>query len=272
MIKPPIDLVWRTLALPVRAAAGSRQPTFMPGNAPPQRLVSLETGAVVAPISEDFQALFLNRDQFLELAVRVAVALPPDATDLAIVLDFPTVVAPVYSLVFHLGPRFSTENSLTTYSARVGFDVTASGLAAPVKVRARFEQFDYHGNLRFNLLKGPVQPYVKYGSGITWYQLKGVSVDGVPMQAADSPVFRPKGRWYNFGFNELVLGGGIEVSPVKAGKTWLGLKASYSAIHHQMGFEKDAAVEYSSELAKEMAGTTYSVSRHQLRVLGTVSF
>jgi len=272
MIKPPLDLVWRTLALPVRAAAGSRQPTFMPANAPPQRLVSLEAGAVVTPISQDFQALFLNRDQYLELAVRIAVALPPDAADLKVVVDFPTVAAPVYSLVFHLGPRFSIENSLTSYSAPVGFDVTASGLSKPVEVRARFEQFDYHGNLRFNLLTGQVQPYVKYGSGITWYQLTGVSVDGVPMITADSPVFRPKGRWYNFGFNELVVGGGIDVSRFTAGKTWLGLKVSYSAIHHQMGFEKDAAVELSSELAKVLAGTTYSVWRHQLRVLGTLSF
>ena len=72
MIKPPLDLAWRTLALPVRAAVGSRQPTFRPAGAPPQRQVSLEAGPMITPVSEDFTALFYNRDQLLEIAARVA--------------------------------------------------------------------------------------------------------------------------------------------------------------------------------------------------------
>jgi hypothetical protein len=272
MIKPPLDLAWRTLALPVRAATGSRQPTFVPANAPATRLASLEAGVMVTPVSEDFLALFLNRDQLVELSVRLVLALPPGTTDITTVPKFPTVAAPVYSIGFHLSPRFSTESSFTMYTARVGFDATGSGVSRPVEVRADLEQFDYHGNLRFNILTGRVQPYVKYGTGFTWYQLKNTSVDGEVMINSSSPKYRPKSSWRALGFNETIFGGGLDLAPVKVGRFWLGAKASYSAIHHDLGFEREAAVELSPALAIELAGQTYSVWRHELRVFGTIGF
>jgi len=272
MIKPPLDLVWRTLALPVRAAVGSRQPTFRPANAPARRLASFEVGTAVSPISQDFTAAFLNRDQFVELVVRLALALPDGATDLQAEPRLGTVATPAYSIVFHLSPHFSTESTLASYSARVGFDVTSAGGTPPIEVRATLEQFDYQGNLRFNLRTGSVQPYLKYGTGITWYQLKNVSVAGDVLLTADSPRFKPKGNWWSLGFNELLLGGGVDVSGVRLGRTWLGVKVGYTAIHHQLGFERDAAVEYSPDLAKKLAGTTFSVWRHQVLAVGTLSF
>jgi uncharacterized protein len=39
------------------------------------------------------------------------------------------VATPVYSLVFHVSPRFSTESALTSYKATVGFDIGGPGLA-----------------------------------------------------------------------------------------------------------------------------------------------
>lgn len=271
MLKPPLDLVWRTLALPVRAATGSRQPTFVPANAPAERLASLEAGVMVTPVSEDFVSLFLNREQLLELSVRLALALPSDADDVTLVPKFPTVAAPVYAVVFHLSPRFSTESSFTVYTARVGFDAVAPGVR-PVAVRADLEHYDYHGNLRFNILTGAVQPYVKYGNGLTWYRLKNTAVDGEQMIAASSPRFRPRGSWRALGFNETVFGGGVDVAPMKLGRVWLGVKAGYGLVHHDLGFEREAGVELSPELAVELAGRTYSVWRHEIRVFGTIGF
>jgi hypothetical protein len=274
ILKSPYDLAWHALSLPVRAVIGDRQPTFRPGNKPAQRLISAEVGTLVTPVSERFVAAFFNRDQFLEIVERILQALPPGAptSGLETVGRFPTVAAPIYSIVFHPSRRFSTESILAPYSARVGFDVTSPELAQPVEVRSRLEQFDFHGNLRFNLMTGSFQPYVRYGTGLTWYQLKNVSVDGDVLTVPDSPKFQPKGSWLFLGFNETILGGGVDLSPMRLGRIRLGLKASYSAIHHPLGFEQEAAVESSAVLAQQLAGQIYSVWRHEMMFTGTISF
>ena len=74
------------------------------------------------------------------------------------------------------------------------------------------------------------------------------------------------------GFNEAIYGGGVEIEGVHLGPAILGIKGSYSAINHRLGFEKDAAVEYDEDLAKELAGEIVTIWRHQFRVTATVSF
>ena len=272
MLKPPLDLAWRSVALPVRAATGTRLPTFVRESAPAKRTVSFEAGAMATPLSKDFAALFLNRNQLLELGVFLALMLPPDPANLKLTYRFGTVISPVYSLAFHVSPRFSTESALASYSTKLGFDLTADGMDKPVEVRARLNQFDYHGNTRFNLLTGRWQPYVKFGGGITWYQLKGVNVDGVTLPTPNSPTFRPKGHWYTLFFNETILGGGLDIMGFKMKKASFNVKGSYTAIHHLLGFERDAGVEFSSNLAKELAGKINTIWRHEFRVFASVSF
>jgi hypothetical protein len=273
MLKPPLDLIWRTAALPVRAVAASRAPTFRPGSAPARRLASIEAGMMVSPVSEDFLAGFFDRDQFLEIALRLVLALPPDPQNVKATFLSSTATAPAYSIVFHLSPRFSTESTLASYRAPIGFAISADGLSQPIPVTATLDQFDYQGNLRFNITTGSTQLYVKYGSGITRWQLKNVKVDGETLLfSPDSPTYKPKGNWFSLGFNELVLGTGVDFAPVKVWKTWLGGKVAYSAIHHGLGFEREASVELFPELATELAGKTFSVWRHQLVFLGSVSF
>jgi len=153
----------------------------------------------------------------------------------------------------------------------MGFDVTSTG-AEPIPVRATLDQFDYQGNLRFNMTTGAAQLYAKYGTGITRYQLKNMTVNGDRMFTPDSPVFKPAGNWLALGFNELLLGAGLDIAPVKVWRTWLGAKIGYTAIHHKFGFEKELAVELDPDLAKELAGTTFSVWRHQFVIQGSVSF
>jgi hypothetical protein len=121
-------------------------------------------------------------------------------------------------------------------------------------------------------MTGSFQPYVRYGTGLTRYQLKNVSVDGVVLTVPDSPKFQPEGSWLFFGFNESIWGGGVDVSPIRLGRIWLGLKASYSAISHPLGFEQEAAVETSAVLATQLAGQTYSVWRHEMMFTGSISF
>lgn len=272
MLKPPLDLIWRTAALPVRAVVSSRQPTFRPASAPARRQISIEAGMFVGPVSSDFDAAFLNRDQLLEWITLVAFDLPENPENLALESISSTAVAPVYTIAFHLSPRFSTESTLASYNATVGFDVTADNLAQPIPVRGTLSQFDYQGNLRFNVTTGSTQVYLKYGSGITRYQLKNVNVAGITLPTANSPKFKPSGSWLALGFNELILGAGVDVSPARVWKLWLGGKVAYTAIHHDFGFERDLGVEFSTDLARELAGQTFSVWRHQVLFVGTVGF
>jgi hypothetical protein len=230
---------------------------------------------MVTPVTDDFSALFVNRDQLPELSLRLALALPPDTTfsELTQTNIFPTIAAPVYSLVFHISPRFSTESSLASYNATVGFDIGAPGLARPVEIRGTLDQFDYHGNTRFNLVTGRrYQPYLKLGTGYTSYGLEGVTVDGQPMINANSPRFKPSGDWYAFGFNEFIVGGGLDIAGISLRKANLGVKTSYTAINHALGFERDADVEDSPTLAKQLAGRIQSVWRHELRFFASLTF
>jgi hypothetical protein len=64
MIKPPLDLIWRTAALPVRALVGTRQPTFLPAGSPALRAMSIEAGPMVTDLSDELIALFLRASSF----------------------------------------------------------------------------------------------------------------------------------------------------------------------------------------------------------------
>jgi len=272
MLKPPLDLIWRTVALPVRAAVGSRQPTFLPADAPAVRDVSFEIGPMVTNVEDDLNALFFTREQFPEIWDKLLGSIPPDFEGLDTQLFFGWASAPAYSLVFHVSPRFSTESSFVRYTANVGFDFIFLPSNSRAKVRGDLVQDEYHGVLRFNLMTGSFQPYVKYGHGLTYYRLKNVNVNGELLAQPTSPKFRPKGSWIDLGFNEVVLGGGVDWNSIRVGKLWLGAKASYSAMYHNIGFERQAAVEDFPFIATIVAGTRYSIWRHQMRFLLNVSW
>jgi hypothetical protein len=272
MLKPPLDLAWRTLALPIRAAVGSRQPTFLPAGAPAVRDVSLEIGPMVTNVNNDLNALFFTREQFPDIFDALVAGIPPDFEDLGTELYFGWASAPAYSVVFHISPRFSTESTVVNYKTNVGFDLIYKPSDNRLKVRGDFEQFEYHGSLRFNFMTGPFQPYATYGHGITWYRLRNVSIDDVLISQPTSPKFRPGGRWWNLGFNETVLGAGVDWSRVKVGKLWIGGKASYTWMYHNIGFERLADVEDFPFIATIVAGTKYSIWRQQARFYFTVSY
>lgn len=268
--KPPLDLAWRTVALPVRAALGNRQPTFLPASMPAERLVSLESGVLVTAIPDDYLTLFLSRDQLPSLLTQLQQVAPDDAQ--TITPRFGPIAVPVHALTFHLSPRFSAESAVTWLRGDAGFDVAGPSLASPVRVRADLRQFDFQGSFRMNLTRGAFQPYVKYGNGLTWYQLRRVTVNGVPITVPDSPRYQPRSTWRALWFNETVLGGGVDWHRLRVGRAWLGLKASYTLVHHDIGFEQAAAVEASPELARLVAGTKYGVWRQQARILASVGF
>lgn len=272
MLKPPLDLAWRTVALPIRAAFGSRQPTYLPAGVPAARSVTFEVGPMISDLNDDLVTLFFTREQFPEIIFQNILNLDGELSDLKITPKFGWATAPAYSLVFHLSPRFSAESSLINYRSTIGFDLSSAGSSRPVETRGNFSQFEFHGLTRFNLMTGDFQPYVTYGHGLTFYKISDVRVDGIPISVPDSPTFRPDSGWRSLGFNETIFGAGLDWNNLRIGRTFLGVRASYSWIHHDLGFEQLAAVEDFPTLAAELAGTKFAIWRQQLRALVTVGF
>jgi len=272
MLKPPLDLIWRTVALPVRAAVGSRQPTFLPAGAPAVRDVSFEVGPMVTNVNDDLNSLFFTREQFPEIFQAIVDNIQPGFEDLKTELFFGWASAPAYSLVFHVSPRFSTESSFVRYRANVGFDFIFLPSNDRARVRGDLVQDEYQGSLRFNLMTGSFQPYVTYGHGLTYYRLKNVNVNGKLLSQPTSPKFRPAGRWLDLGFNETVLGAGIDWNEIRLGKLWIGGKVSYNWMYHNIGFERLAAVEDFPFIGTIVAGTKYSIWRQQARFFFTASW
>jgi len=269
---PPIDLIWRVAALPVRAAVGDRNPVFTPSKQLPSRAMSLEGGLTLMRGDEDLTLLLTNRDQFIQILVRAAAILPPGGqlVDLKPVVE--TATAPYFTVSFHLGDRFTSENTLTNARSTAGWDIAASGVPGGIPIRGTLNLWEYHGVFRYNLSRSAFRPYLKLGYGLTWYRIENVSVAGDVLETPDSPWVRKPGFWHDLWPNTLVTGAGIDWTGVRFGSASAGFKIGYTLAHHRIGFEQDAAVELGGELAKKLAGQRFYTWRQELTLQATLSF
>jgi hypothetical protein len=269
---PPIDLIWRVVALPFRAAVGDRNPVFTPSKELPRRTMSIEGGVTVMRGDEDLAILFSNRDQFFEIIKRVGEVLPEggELVDLQLVAE--TATAPYFTVSFHLGDRFTAENTLANVRSVVGWDILASGVQGAIPVRGDLNLWEYQGEFRYNLSRSAFKPYVKLGYGLTWYRLEDVTVNGAVLDTPDSPWIRKPGFWENLWPNTLVTGGGIDWLGVRFGRASAGLKVGYTLSRHRIGFEPTAAVEAGPALAKALAGAQFYTWRQELTFQLAASF
>lgn len=98
------------------------------------RTMSVEGGLTVMPGDEDLTVLLSNREQFLEIAFIVLLSLPEGSqiVDLQPVTE--TAVAPCLTVSFHLGERFTSENTLANARSRTGWNFL--GPACPGRSRS----------------------------------------------------------------------------------------------------------------------------------------
>jgi hypothetical protein len=234
--------------------------------------MSVEAGLTVMPGDDDLTLLPSNRQQFVEIATLVFLSLPEGSqiVDLQPVTE--TAVALYYTVSFHMGERFTSENTLANARSRIGWDFLASGVSGPIEVRGDLDLWEYQGAFRYNLSRSAFQPFVKVGYGLTWYRIEGVSVAGIPLPTPDSPWVRKPGFWENLWPNTLLLGGGIDWTGIRIRSAGVGVKAGYTLSRHGIGFERDAAVEVAPDLAKELAGQSFSTWRQEFTFQLTVSF
>jgi hypothetical protein len=269
---PPIDLLWRVVALPFRAAVGDRIPVFTPSKELPRRTMSFEGGLTVMRADEDLALLFTNRDQLFEILLRLALTLPEGSEIVGQQFVAETATAPYVTVSFHLGDRFTAENTLANLHSVVGWDILASGVQGAIPLRGNLNLWEYQGAFRYNLSRSAFKPYVKLGYGLTWYRLENATLNGERLVTPDSPWIRKPGFWENLWPNTLVTGGGVDWLGVRFGRAGAGLKAGYTLSRHRIGFEQTALVEAGGEFAKTLAGEQFYTWRQEFTFQLTLSF
>ncbi|TQF11500.1 hypothetical protein FJV41_33905 [Myxococcus llanfairpwllgwyngyllgogerychwyrndrobwllllantysiliogogogochensis] len=272
---PPFDFLYRVVGLPIRALVENHEPVYTPQKQLPRRRVSVEAGISIGLLDEDFAALLLNDRQLAEWGPQL-LALDPTISEqpsrfIQPVVD--TAISPTLKVSFYLGDRFTSENTLLHSRSDVGIDVPLAGEESLFRLRAKLNLWEYAGSIRYNILPGGFQPYVKVGYGLTWYRLEEGNINGVGMANPNSYWIRLPGFFRNLWPNTLHLGAGLDVILVRGFFPGLrgldgGLRAGYVLSRHELGIRDLTAPD---SLAGAVTEPVH-VYRNTFELLGTLSF
>ncbi|MDH5284714.1 MAG: hypothetical protein OEW80_12615, partial [Gemmatimonadota bacterium] len=132
--------------------------------------------------------------------------------------------------------------------------------------------YELASSIRYNLLTGGLQPYLKLGYGWSWYRATDIATDGVPLTDPDGPWIRQPTFFPNNNLwpNTTHWGAGLEFfllrsnAPLPRGID-LSLKGEWASYRSKLGvsFENAAALGFDAEP---------SVTRNTLSFFGVVSF
>ena len=200
---PPLDLIWRGLAIPFRAAFKRQDPIFFPEETVPTRFVGLVGGATYTRFPENLwnAAAHLSDDNAVDVggeplpSMIVEILNQLLAVDSAAGGDLPlTSISDAAwgwqgHVAFYVGERFMSSTGIRHTRNRVGFDQPLT-VGGTYSFRADVNWWDITGNLRYNLFTSAFKPYVNVGYGVNWYQVENATGDGEPFDA-------PSGGWIN---------------------------------------------------------------------------
>jgi hypothetical protein len=268
---PPLDIVYRIVLLPVRAAVPPHiQNVYTPRTATSVRVVSLGVGVSFETIQDDWVQLYIANPPIDEL--RTILGGPnmsvQDVTAKSI--DSQNAVALVLELDFSLGGHFATENLIRHSTSDLNVDVIVPGRTDTPSIRGSLNLWQYSGSIRYNVLTGRLLPYLKLGYGNTWYRLQDISIDGVQLA-------NPNGMWIHkpsiFPFeniwpNTWLWGLGAEyivfgkVAPLAPS---VSFKLDYTMYNHSLGLDVRA-------LALSGFSTDPSIHRHAVSLVALLSF
>jgi hypothetical protein len=184
---PPIDILWRLGAYPVRALLQRNDPVFYPADRIPSRFVGLTGGMRNLSFNEESAALLVNGDPGIELILLLALQEPD-----GIVKSIPTVSeskAWWWQVNFYMGRRLTTQNTLLHARNDMGFDLVG-GSGAEHRIDGELNLWEYAGSFRYNLGTGSFRPYLKLGYGWTWYRVEQVALNGELLPVSE-------GEWIN---------------------------------------------------------------------------
>ena len=236
---PPFDLLYRLVWRPLRALLPpAPSPVFLPAAPVQRRLVGIAIGAFTNVLPSNFGAAFLNPAQVddIDRLVRNAGV---EGTSTA-TATIPNVFYPSIQVQLYLTPRFVSQNTFRYSRNAMTVDVTSSAAAATI--HGTLEMYEYAGSIRFNLLTGRIQPFLKAGYGYSWYRLLGVTVDGQKVSPPDSPFLHKPTFWPNTFHYGLGIEANITETDTPLSGVGIGLKVEGNIFTHSLGlgFEQQA--------------------------------
>ncbi len=201
---PPLDLVWRGLAIPFRLAFKRQDPIFFPEETVPKRFVGIVGGATYTTFPDNLwnAAAHLSEENAIDIG---DAQLPRMISEIGLQIlakdstggpDIPPtpLSEPAWGwqgqVAFYVGERFVSATGVRHTRNEIGFDQVLTN--DTYRFRAEVNWWDITGNLRYNLWTSAFKPYINLGYGVNWYQVENATGDGEPLS-------EPSGGWiYNF--------------------------------------------------------------------------
>lgn len=277
---PPLDFLTRIATYPFKLAFGKRDPVYYPKEGVPFRFFGLSSGLTTQIFDEDFNALAFNPTQYDEFILRFVghiVVNGADSTTAAVSgTDFKSnSVGPFFQIVFFIGGRFASENTVRNMRPSFGTTVNFNNIPS-YTYRAQMNFWEYEGSLRYSFSPSRVQPYLKAGYGWSWYRLEDVEANGERFEAAESDWIKPKSIWPNVWH----IGLGIEIIPWKREGTFPGgmeaaFRVEYGWYSQDLGLDLSSVPLDKLAIAFPTLGDvpgTGRVSRHDFVFGVTLSF
>ncbi|MEJ2371863.1 MAG: hypothetical protein P8Y07_13570 [Gemmatimonadales bacterium] len=233
---PPLDVVWKLLALPIRAATQQNYPTLFPSDKLPFRAMGVQAGVSWDNFSEGYQDLFVQDPQFTEILVDLVVFLRDQGIEegegvvRSSEVEIETAFAPYYEIDFFVGAKFASQNRFKFSRSDMDWLVEFADVEEPFLATSDLVFNEWTGFLRFSLLPGSFQPYIKPGYGISWFKLDNMATNIGPLTDPDLD-YNVKFTWslglgfeYLFRRSRAALPGGLDISIVaEYVRAWNGL-------------------------------------------------
>ena len=187
---PPVDVLWRVVALPLRIPLGRQDPTFYPQDNIPFRFLGFTGGVSWMEIPADYTDLLINSAQFNEIVARLLVYTLANGSENTVAVgggDFAEdATVPFYQSSFFVGSRFASQTMLRHSRTDIGATVEFSDIPDPFVINGELNFWELAGSLRYSLAKGGLQPYGKAGYGWSWYRIENVATNGELLETPNS--------------------------------------------------------------------------------------
>jgi len=274
---PPFDFIWRVPLAPVRDLFFEElNSTFAAQEIVPFRRIEVSIGWYPFIGDNDYARLLPKdeNEQISQLMQDKKLALNPSTFK-----HFDTFSSNNIGFWFnyHVGRKFVSENLFRYSISKVRYSLQKQSLigmeneAPTTFVQGDLEQREYSGSLRYNILSGQFQPFIKGGYGYSIYRVKNMTIGETPLNPSKTEWFhKPNFPWLPDTWH---LGLGIEFLPIisygennfwpplllwkwKFGGPDFGLRVDYGLYWHHLG--KD--VPKADFVKRQQLGFTFTLS------------
>jgi len=270
---PPIDLLYKVALVPVRRIFGKFPNQYYPKAELPLRVVSTAGGVTTDFMSTDWTALLVSGPQLDTILQRALVAADTGKVSGDGTATADNATSYVVQFAFHLGKHWATENTFHNSSSGLFLDVPLTSRPGnPFTVTGNLKFYELASSIRYSVLTGGFQPYLKLGYGWSWYHVADLATDGVPLTNPNGPWIRQPHFFPadNLWPNTWHFGAGVEWfllrsnAPLPRGID-VSLKGEWAVYNSSLGLSLQDAALFGFT-------TQPSVSRNTISFFGVVSF